>query len=237
MAVENTTSAKSKNTNKTLSLYIEENYVGSSSWGIYHFDSAVPLLEKAKSLVRQEEAEKNISTGIPLGGSNDFNARFSIFNSQAQANDEDLDFLSTFEKLSRLEQQCSVQRYERIKQLVEMTDREDTFTSYMLKLIVEKGLSESNVYNSVFMDRRLFNKIRNDPGYQPSKRTALLIAVSLKLTLAETQELLSKAGYALTHCNKRDLIVEYFIREGNYDIFEINETLAQFKQPLLMKCE
>lgn len=65
----------------------------------------------------------------------------------------------------------------------------------------------------------------------------ILIAVSLKLTYEETQSLLGTAGYTLTHSNKFDLIVEFFIREGNYDVFEINEMLEHFRQPLLTKCE
>ena len=114
---------------------------------------------------------------------------------------------------------------------------EETFTEYMLRVIAEKGYDETDVYHNVFMDRKLFNKIRNDPLYQPSKRTALLIAIALRLTIPETQELLGKAGFVLTHCSKTDLIVEFCIQQGIYDIFEINELLDAFHLPLLMKCD
>ena len=113
----------------------------------------------------------------------------------------------------------------------------ESFTEYMLRVIRERGLRESDVYNGVHMDRKLFNKIRNDPDYQPSKRTALLIAIALRLNLSETQEFLGKAGYVMSHSNMTDLIVEYFIITGNYDVMEINEMLHEFNLPLLLKGE
>ena len=100
-------------------------------------------------------------------------------------------------------------------------EKEESFTEHMLRIIAEKGYDEAAVYHNVFMDRKLFNKIRNDPEYQPSKRTALLIAIALKLTVPEAQVLLGKAGFALTHCSKTDLIVEFCMQHGIYDIFEI----------------
>ena len=128
-------------------------------------------------------------------------------------------------------------RNKQIKEILAQSAEEETFTECMLRIIEEKGLEESEVYHSVFLDRKLFNKIRNNREYHPSKRTALLIALALRLTLPETESLLAKAGFSLSHCSKTDLIVEYFISQGNYDIFEINEMLDAFHLPLLMKCE
>lgn len=226
---------------KKLSLYIEENYVGHSWWGAYHFDSAIPLLEKAKALVNQEEEQKKRTTIEALGRDRDFETIFSVFNFEAQTcfeQEAERDFQTAFDVLSQCEQQENPRHtYDRIERFVTLKSRSETFTSHMLNMISEKGISEAEVYNNVFMDRKLFNKIRNDPEYHPSKRTAILIAISLKLTYEETQALLETAGYTLTHSNKRDLIVEFFIRERNYNIFEINEVLAHFKQPLLMKSD
>ena len=103
----------------------------------------------------------------------------------------------------------------------------------MLRIIREKELIEADVYNSVFMDRKLFNKIRNDRNYQPSKRTALLLSIALQLTVQETQVFLEKAGYSLTHTSKVDIVIEFFMIQGNYNILDINEALYDRDLPLL----
>ena len=118
---------------------------------------------------------------------------------------------------------------------VEAAEEEETFTEALLRLIEERRLTEPEVYNAVFMDRKLFNKIRNNRHYQPSKRTALLLAIALKLSLEETEAFLEKAGFSLSRCNKTDVIVEYFLINGNYDILTINEMLMEFKMPPLLR--
>ena len=116
--------------------------------------------------------------------------------------------------------------------LEEFTDIE-TFTDSMLRIIREKDLIEADIYNAVFMDRKLFSKIRNDRNYQPSKRTAMLLSVALHLTVEETQTFLGKAGYSLTHTNKMDIVVEFFLLQGNYNVLDINEALYDRGLPLL----
>ena len=103
----------------------------------------------------------------------------------------------------------------------------ETFTETLLRIIKEKDFVEADVYNRVFMDRKLFNKIRNNRTYQPSKRTAILLSVALRLTVTETQEFLEKAGFALTHTSKTDIIIEFFMLRGNYDVIEINAALYE----------
>lgn len=107
------------------------------------------------------------------------------------------------------------------------------FSETLLKLIDKTGKKDSEIYKKANVDRKLFSKIRNNINYQPSKPTAIAFAFALELDLDETIDFIARAGFTLSHSNKFDVIVEYFLKNHNHDVFELNEVLFAFDQPLI----
>ena len=118
--------------------------------------------------------------------------------------------------------------------LDDMLDELDaSFSETLLKLIDRTGKKDSEIYKKANVDRKLFSKIRNNPDYKPSKATAIAFAIALELDLEETKDFIARAGFALSRSSKFDVIIEYFIKQKNYDVFAINEALFAFDKSLL----
>ena len=118
--------------------------------------------------------------------------------------------------------------------LEEMLKQADAgFTETLLKRIDQTGRKDSEIYKKALLTKQHFSKIRNNPDYRPTKPTAIALALALELDLEQTKDLIGRAGYALTNSSKFDLIIRYFIEQGNYNLVEINIALYEFDQPLL----
>ena len=110
---------------------------------------------------------------------------------------------------------------------------DEGFPQMLMRLIDEKGMKDSVCYRKANVDRKLFNKIKNTPGYTPKKSTVMAFCVALELDMRSCRELLSRAGYALSRSSIFDVIVEYYIGKGIYDVDVINQALFAYDQPLL----
>ncbi len=111
--------------------------------------------------------------------------------------------------------------------------KEKTFSESVLNLIDAKGMTDTETYKRSNIDRRLFSKIRSNRAYAPSKSTVLALTIGLRLSVQEAQDLLARAGFAFSPCDKRDLIVRYYLERGDHDIAKVNAALYDFDQSLL----
>lgn len=113
-----------------------------------------------------------------------------------------------------------------------MEQLEETFSQRLLRMIDERGMTDSEAYTKAYVDRRHFSKIRKDINYVPNKKTVLAFTIALELSLDEAKDLLASAGFALSRSSKTDIIVAYFLQNKIYDMFEINDVLDAYGQPV-----
>lgn len=108
--------------------------------------------------------------------------------------------------------------------------RNETFVDAVTLYMVAKNMTSTDVWHAAALDRKLFSKIMCDREYKPSKDTAIAIALALRLSLSEANELLARAGYTFSHSDKRDIIIEYFFNKGCYNLSDINSVLFDLGQ-------
>lgn len=138
--------------------------------------------------------------------------------------------------VSRVKPSASVDFYEVHESALQerMLHLSDTFSEYLLYLIDAKGLSYAEVYKRAIVDKKVFSKIKNNLHAHPKKITALCLCIGAKLNLNETRELLARAGYALSPCDKTDLIFSYFIEHQIYDMIALDIQLEEYGLPCLI---
>lgn len=128
-------------------------------------------------------------------------------------------------EVSRIMKSCVSNKSELLSALDASINQ--SFVERLLYYMNRKGVKDSAVYKAAHVDKRLFSKIMSDRKYKPAKDTAIALALGLRLTLEETNDLLSRAGYTFSHSDKRDVVIEYFFREGIFNLMDINEVLFQ----------
>lgn len=115
-----------------------------------------------------------------------------------------------------------------------MRHMSDTFSEYLMYLIQERNMENAEVWKRAIVDRKIFSKIKNNASYHPNKLTALCLCVGAKLNMDETRDLLARAGYALSPCDKTDIIFSYFIENGIYDMIELDIQLEEHGLPCII---
>ncbi len=191
---------------KSVSSYIDENYVRSKTLDEYGRESVHDSRLKRRRIKEQLKLDNRIR--------------------------EDMGSIQASEKrfIMSIEAAAPMNTNE-WRQLLKNLDA--GFSVTLLQLIDRSGKKDSEIYKKANVDRKLFSKIRNNMDYKPSKTTALAFAFALELDVDEAKDFIGRAGFALSHSSKFDVIVEYFLEKRNYDVFELNEVLFAFDQPLI----
>lgn len=208
-----------------LEAYIDHNYVKEAreeEYGDAYFSSMRSS---------EPECDRYLSGAVPKAGKPSFTG--SIFkkekvkdtvSDEALSIDECCDEAPFFD----FEEQHESKLQERMRHMT------DTYSEYLMYLIQERNMENAEVWKRAIVDKKIFSKIKNNANYHPNKLTALCLCVGAKLNLDESKDLLARAGYALSPCNKTDIIFSYFIENEIYDMIELDIQLEEHGLPCII---
>ena len=188
-----------------LEAYIDNHYVEDKSEQEYCYSRSAYMMDGARKGAGIEPEECRILAPVPDEEDEDFSEECFYFEEEDE---------------SALEER--------------MQHISDTFSEYLLYLIGEKKMENAEVWKRAIVDKKVFSKMKNNPDYHPQKRTALCLCVGAKLNLDETRDLLARAGYALSPCDKTDIIFSYFIEHEIYDMIELDIQLEEHGLPCII---
>ena len=210
--------------NPDLESYIDANYVDEKSQAEYGVTTFYDPESRGASDSAIPQEERRVRRGhYPRQGYNE-----EISDRSPLLDEETLSRASSLSGVSKTpENEISEPDPEQIERDLaeQMRHQADTFSEYLMYLIQAKGMDNKDVYQRAIVDKKVFSKIKHNPAYHPQKMTVLCLCVGAKLTLAETEKLLSRAGYALSPCDKTDIIFRYFIENGIYDMIDLDIAL------------
>jgi len=197
-----------------LDSYIDRNFVKEERFETYRCNDSYMAIE-----------EKPRKFGIPKR-SNNKRLKMAEASVCAPCSMEEEEFSLEAEEVCFDEHESKLE--ERINHL------SDTFSEYLIFLIKDKGMENAEVYKRAIVDKKTFSKIKNNPDYHPQKITALSLCVGAQLNLDESKDLLQRAGYALSPCDKTDIIFSYFIENKIYDMIELDIQLEEHGLPCII---
>ena len=119
-----------------------------------------------------------------------------------------------------------------------IADKGESFVDILYRYMDEKGIDKpSHLYKAAHVSKQAFSKLISGSVSKPSMETAVGLAFALRLTYEEAVPFFRAAGIALSDANKYDIIVEYFLKRGNYSVWEFNEQLLKYGYKKLIGAE
>ena len=109
----------------------------------------------------------------------------------------------------------------------------ENFHTVFERYVKDSGMKPAEIYSRANITKSLYSKIMCNVNYHPKKETIIAFAFAMKLSLEDTENLLMKAGHALSDSSKFDIVCKYFLEKKIFDVFAINETLYDRGLPLL----